>query len=141
MFKLNCLFNCYSELPGDWTNFITFRESLVILCVSPVQYAKVSRLNGVNWMFQMSSFNPIKILLIHLQTLAELNKIINNIWYSFFSKESLFLSCFAVSCLESLSSKDMFQPPRVSERNGKIVGYYIRYGRLGTEMLSKLTIR
>ena len=79
-FKLNCLFNCYSELPGDWTNFITFRESLVILCVSPVQYVKVSRLNGVNWMFQMSSFNPIKILLIHLQTLAEFNKIIKDIW-------------------------------------------------------------
>ena len=33
------------------------------------------------------------------------------------------------------------QPPRLSERNGKIVGYYIRYGRLGTEMLSKMTIR
>ena len=33
------------------------------------------------------------------------------------------------------------QPPRLNERNGRILGYYIRYGQLGSETLSKKTIR
>ena len=33
------------------------------------------------------------------------------------------------------------QPPRLNERNGQILGYYIRYGQLGSETLSKKTIR
>ena len=34
-----------------------------------------------------------------------------------------------------------FQPPRLADRNGRILGYYIRYGKLGSETLSKQTIR
>ena len=29
----------------------------------------------------------------------------------------------------------------MADRNGRILGYYIRYGKLGSEMLSKKTIR
>ena len=46
--------------------------------------------------------------------------------------------------VEPVSSTELrvtWQPPRLAERNGAILGYYIRYGRLGTEMLSKQTIR
>ena len=46
--------------------------------------------------------------------------------------------------VEPVSSTELrvtWQPPRLSQRNGPILGYYIRYGRLGTEMLSKQTIR
>ena len=46
--------------------------------------------------------------------------------------------------VEPVSSTELrvtWQPPRLGQRNGAILGYYIRYGRLGTEMLSKQTIR
>ena len=46
--------------------------------------------------------------------------------------------------VEPVSSTELrvtWQPPRLAQRNGAILGYYIRYGRLGTEMLSKQTIR
>ena len=33
------------------------------------------------------------------------------------------------------------QPPRLADRNGRILGYYIRYGKLGSETLAKQTIR
>ena len=35
--------------------------------------------NGANWMFQMTSFNPIYILVIHLHTAAEFNKTVSEI--------------------------------------------------------------
>ena len=46
--------------------------------------------------------------------------------------------------VEPVSSTELrvtWHPPRMEERNGDILGYYIRYGRLGTQMLSKQTIR
>ena len=48
------------------------------------------------------------------------------------------------TCLEPLvllRLNQSSQPPRLNERNGKILGYYIRYGQLGSETLSKKTIR
>ena len=46
--------------------------------------------------------------------------------------------------VEPISATELrvtWQPPRREERNGLILGYYIRYARLGTQMLSKQTIR
>ena len=46
--------------------------------------------------------------------------------------------------VEAVSATELrvtWQPPRREERNGPILGYYIRYARLGTQMLSKQTIR
>ena len=40
-----------------------------------------------------------------------------------------------------LNNPAQSQPPRLNERNGQILGYYIRYGQLGSETLSKKTIR
>ena len=77
-----------------------------------------------------------------LAPFSSLNDSVSDYWAI-----SIFTPSFALLPPSSLcSGKSQFQssqsqPPRLNERNGRILGYYIRYGQLGSETLSKKTIR
>jgi len=46
-----------------------------------------------------------------------------------------------VEAISGTQLRVTWHPPRLADRNGRVLGYYIRYGKLGSETLSKQTIR